>query len=123
MSSRFFLSFSLNFLHLVWWKLLFFLWLFARSFVPGFLGFDGSCFRGIGFEEESPQYPTLDFLLLWQMFLSKLKTLRLFPLPIIGENDQIEKKKLIRLIHYAFILFCFLLLFLLMNTWQCFSGN
>ena len=41
------------------------------------------------------------------MFLSKLKTLLLFPLPIIGENDEIEKKKLIRVIHYAFILFCF----------------
>ena len=123
MSSHFFFIFSLIFLHLILWKLLFFLWLFAGSFVPGFFGFNGSCFRGITLEKESPQYPTLDFLLLWQMFLSKLKTLRLFPLPIIGENYQIEKKKLIRLIHYGFILFCFLLLFLLMNTWQCFSGN
>ena len=97
------------------------------GFLLGFFGFDGICFRGIEPEEDFPGMSTVsntEFSAALaskgscrERFLSKLKTLLLFSLPIIGENDEIEKKKLIRLIHYAFILFCFLLLFLLMNTW------
>jgi len=49
------MSFSLNFLHLIWWKLHFFL----LAFLLGFFGFDGICFRGIEPEEDFPGMSTV----------------------------------------------------------------